>query len=138
MRLWMWSSALAAGVLCAGQALAQETQTYNYDVHGRLTGVTRTAGAAVRSTTYSLDNANNRTQRATSATAARALPDQASEPDRGASVAGSRVARAESGSTSSAASDSGGHHHLWCAAIPVRQGLLDPARGVQRGGAIRR
>lgn len=52
--------------LClAGPALAQETQTFTYDVHGRLTTVVRTSGATTRTTTYALDNADNRSQRAT-------------------------------------------------------------------------
>lgn len=53
----------AAATCIAGAASAQETQTYAYDVHGRLTAVTRTTGATARTTTYTLDNADNRTSR---------------------------------------------------------------------------
>jgi len=51
---------LAASVAC-GAAYGQETQSYTYDVHGRLVGVVR----ADRTTTYVLDNAGNRQQRVT-------------------------------------------------------------------------
>lgn len=51
----------------AASASAQQTQTYAYDVHGRLTGVTRTTGSASQTTTYVLDKADNRTSRATGA-----------------------------------------------------------------------
>lgn len=60
---------LGAAVLAAitASVSAQQTQTYAYDVHGRLTGVTRTTGSAAQTTTYALDKANNRTSRATGA-----------------------------------------------------------------------
>jgi len=60
---------LGAAVLAAtaASASAQQTQTYAYDVHGRLTGVTRTTGSANQTTTYVLDKADNRTSRATGA-----------------------------------------------------------------------
>lgn len=63
--------ALGAAVLAAAatSASAQQTQTYAYDVHGRLTGVTRTTGSASQTTTYVLDKADNRTSRAVSAPA---------------------------------------------------------------------
>lgn|GEM_PF-6462357 len=44
-------------------AQAQQTETYAYDVHGRLTGVTRTTGGSSQTTTYSLDKADNRSSR---------------------------------------------------------------------------
>ncbi len=47
-------------------AFAQQTQTYSYDVHGRLTSATRTTGASNQTTIYALDKANNRTSRAVS------------------------------------------------------------------------
>ncbi|MGX1747963.1 MULTISPECIES: hypothetical protein [unclassified Brevundimonas] len=61
--------ALGAAVLAvvATSASAQQTQTYAYDVHGRLTGVTRTTGSTSQATTYVLDKADNRTGRATGA-----------------------------------------------------------------------
>lgn len=63
--------ALGAAVLAAAatSASAQQTQTYAYDVHGRLTGVTRTTGSTNQTTTYVLDKADNRTSRAVSAPA---------------------------------------------------------------------
>ncbi|MFY0398054.1 MULTISPECIES: hypothetical protein [Brevundimonas] len=51
----------------ATSASAQQTQTYAYDVHGRLTGVTRTTGSTGQATTYVLDKADNRTSRAVAA-----------------------------------------------------------------------
>lgn len=62
---------VGAAVLAAAatSASAQQTQTYAYDVHGRLTGVTRTTGSASQTTTYVLDKADNRTSRAVSAPA---------------------------------------------------------------------
>lgn len=60
-----------AAVLAAAatSASAQQTQAYAYDVHGRLTGVTRTTGSTNQTTTYVLDKADNRTSRAVSAPA---------------------------------------------------------------------
>lgn len=61
--------ALGAAVLAAASTSvsAQQTQIYAYDVHGRLTGVTRTTGSTSQTTTYVLDKADNRTSRATGA-----------------------------------------------------------------------
>jgi len=58
-----------AAVLAAAatNASAQQTQAYAYDVHGRLTGVTRTTGSSSQTTTYVLDEADNRTSRAIAA-----------------------------------------------------------------------
>lgn len=60
---------VGAAVLAAAatSASAQQTQTYAYDVHGRLTGVTRTTSSTSQTTTYVLDKADNRTSRAVSA-----------------------------------------------------------------------
>lgn len=52
-------------VLATPALAAAETQTYRYDVHGRLVAVTRATTAATRTTTYGLDDANNRTVRTT-------------------------------------------------------------------------
>lgn len=73
----------ASGFWCllSSTAAAQETQTYSYDVHGRLTDVQRTSGSSTRTTTYALDNADNRTQRATSLAAGRAMLDSAPSND---------------------------------------------------------
>lgn len=46
---------------------AQQTETYAYDVHGRLTGVTRATGSTSQITTYVLDKVDNRTSRAVAA-----------------------------------------------------------------------
>ena len=51
-------------MLMAGASAAQQTQTYAYDVHGRLIATNREVGADVRSTSYGLDKADNRTSRA--------------------------------------------------------------------------
>lgn len=60
---------VAVLVVTATSASAQQTQAYAYDVHGRLTGVTRTTGSTSQTTTYVLDKADNRTSRAVSAPA---------------------------------------------------------------------
>lgn len=66
----------------ATTAFAQQTQTYSYDVHGRLTSTTRTTGASNQSTTYTLDKANNRTSRAVSTASTMLASDPlASTPD---------------------------------------------------------
>jgi len=68
----------AGGMLCASGAIAQETQAYTYDVHGRLTKVVRTQGTTTRTTNYAIDNANNRTSRAiTSTTSSSAMAEPA-------------------------------------------------------------
>jgi len=59
---------VAALMACASGAVAQETQAYTYDVHGRLTKVARTQGTTTRTTSYAIDNANNRTSRAITST----------------------------------------------------------------------
>ena len=66
----------------ASTAQAQQTQTYSYDVHGRLITVTRTSGSTSQITTYSLDSADNRTGRTTSAptSGAMAAPPPAATP----------------------------------------------------------
>jgi YD repeat-containing protein len=59
-------SVLACLLGSASTAQAQQTQTYSYDVHGRLITVARTTGSSSQTTTYSLDSADNRTGRTTS------------------------------------------------------------------------
>lgn len=49
--------------LFASVALAQQTQTYTYDVHGRLMTVSRDSGSNVQVTSYGIDNADNRASR---------------------------------------------------------------------------
>jgi len=65
------------GLGLASAAMAQETQTYTYDVHGRLTRVARAVGTTTRTTNYALDNADGRTQRATTVTTSAGLTAQA-------------------------------------------------------------
>lgn len=47
----------------AGGAHAQQVQAFTYDVHGRLTSLSRTIGGSTQTTTYGLDAADNRTSR---------------------------------------------------------------------------
>lgn len=64
-------AAIAAAFLAAPSlGAAQEVQVYSYDVHGRLTAVARTQSGQTRTTSYGLDDANNRTSRATTVTSA--------------------------------------------------------------------
>lgn len=60
---------LGAVILAAAatSASAQQTQTYAYDVHGRLAGVIRTTSSTSQTTTYVLDKVDNRTSRIVSA-----------------------------------------------------------------------
>jgi len=51
-------------------ALAQVTQTYSYDPNGRLTGVTTTGSAGTNTAAYVYDDADNRTSRSQTGTAA--------------------------------------------------------------------
>lgn len=66
----------------ASTAQAQQVQTYDYDVHGRLVSVSSTTAGATQTTTYSLDGADNRSKVvATSGTTsslsiATAVPDE--------------------------------------------------------------
>ena len=78
----------------AVMVVAAETQTYRYDVHGRLIAVTRASTAATRATTYGLDDANNRIGRttatgsvltATGETASPSIDSVKSSEDEGAS-----------------------------------------------------
>lgn len=67
----------AAVLASVAAAHAQETQTYSYDVHGRLTSVARTVGGTTRTTAYVLDDADNRTTRTTTVAAGLAEPSEA-------------------------------------------------------------
>lgn len=54
--------ACAGAALASSAAVAQETTTYTYDVHGRLTQVSRSGGPSNGvTTTYQYDAADNRT-----------------------------------------------------------------------------
>ncbi len=44
-------------------AFAQEATTFQYDVHGRLTAITRSSGGSGSTSTYTYDPADNRTNR---------------------------------------------------------------------------
>ena len=67
MRIMTGLAALAAGI--AAPALAAETVTYSYDVHGRLTKVERTRTVADEvDTTYEHDAADNRTEKVVTVT----------------------------------------------------------------------
>jgi len=77
--------------MAASVAVAQQTTTYTYDVHGRLVGASRTAGPT---TTYTYDGGDSRTSKVTTgasflmaapeptqeAEAAEASPDADPEP----------------------------------------------------------
>jgi hypothetical protein len=71
-----FGSAFAIGLGLASAAMAQETQTYTYDVHGRLTHVARAVGTTTRTTNYTLDNSDGRTQRVTTVTTSAGLTAQ--------------------------------------------------------------
>jgi len=68
MRRLILMSAMTAGLLSCGAApaLATETITYGYDARGRLVQVKRT-GPVNTTTNYTLDKAENRTAKATTA-----------------------------------------------------------------------
>ncbi|GAA0622533.1 hypothetical protein GCM10009422_18120 [Brevundimonas kwangchunensis] len=55
--------ALLVGVAGASAAEAQATQSYTYDANGRLVGVTTSGPAGTHASSYSYDDANNRTLR---------------------------------------------------------------------------
>lgn len=55
------------GVLMAGASAAQQTQTYFYDVHGRLKAAVKAPAVGGSVSRYSLDAADNRTEQLTEA-----------------------------------------------------------------------
>lgn len=63
------SIALMLGSLPA-VAIAQVTQTYQYDANGRLTGVTTTGSGGTNTAAYTYDDADNRTSRSQTGTSA--------------------------------------------------------------------
>ncbi|WP_428153826.1 hypothetical protein [Brevundimonas sp.] len=71
MRLSVCLGVVAVATVAASGAAAQETQTYGYDVHGRLIEVGRSTGGANQSTAYQFDGADNRVQRNTTSASAR-------------------------------------------------------------------
>jgi len=73
-RLALGLAALAAALGGASAAFAAETITYTYDVHGQVTGVSRSTGT---SSTYVYDLAANRSSVA-NASGARAAPAKSS------------------------------------------------------------
>lgn len=68
IRLAVASGAALFLAAVAGATTAQQTQTYGYDVHGRLISVERTADSR-QTSTYVLDKASNRTGRTVTAPA---------------------------------------------------------------------
>lgn len=70
-RLRLLAAALVAGLI-AVPAASQTTQTYIYDVFGRLVGTTTAKTTSGSATSYALDNADNRTSRARANTVIRA------------------------------------------------------------------
>lgn len=75
MRSYAVVSVTMALAFLPAQALAQVTQTYQYDGNGRLTGVTTTGGAGSHVSAYAYDDAHNRTFRSqTGTTAYAAIP----------------------------------------------------------------
>lgn len=75
--------------VCAALALAtpvaaQQVQTYNYDVHGRLVSVSRATSGATQTTTYSLDGADNRSSKVVGTSSSASSLSIASAPSNGA------------------------------------------------------
>ncbi len=70
-----WTSAALCLGLASGSlpATAQETQSYFYDVHGRLTAVTRSLPNGGYRSRYGLDNADNRASDARETIVSKAL-----------------------------------------------------------------
>jgi len=68
MKIGVLCLAFIASVTAADRVSAQVTQTYTYDGHGRLVGVTTSGSAGTNTATYAYDRANNRTQRVRSGT----------------------------------------------------------------------
>jgi YD repeat-containing protein len=65
--------------MVAAVAVAQETTTYTYDVHGRLVGASRTTGP---NTTYAYDGGDSRTSRVTTgASSLMAAPEPTQEAE---------------------------------------------------------
>lgn len=103
-RIAVWGAvALAAA---ATSASAQQTQTYAYDVHGRLTDVTRSGGGSTQTTSYVLDKADNRANRTTGAPAAGRSTANAA-PAEGADPQGARGAPTAPNDQSPAPSENG-------------------------------
>ena len=67
---------LLAAALIAGPAASQTTQSYIYDVFGRLVGTTTAKTTSGSATSYALDNADNRTNRTRANTTIRASGQQ--------------------------------------------------------------
>lgn len=63
-------------------AIAQVTQTYQYDANGRLTGVTTTGSGGTNTAAYAYDDADNRTSRSQTGTTAYAAISRLDVGDR--------------------------------------------------------
>ncbi|MNL61178.1 hypothetical protein D3C87_1850680 [compost metagenome] len=66
-RIAVLGAAALVAVATSASAQQTQTQTYAYDVHGRLTDVTRSGGGSTQTTSYVLDKADNRVNRTTGA-----------------------------------------------------------------------
>ncbi len=72
MRLLLLSGSALAAIVAASAAGAAETIAYTYDARGRLVTVARTGTPAINNgvtTTYTMDKAENRTNKATTGSA---------------------------------------------------------------------
>lgn len=87
-------SAFVLGLGLSSTAGAQETQDYSYDVHGRLVGVVRAAGTTTRTTSYTLDKADNRSQHTTTVVSGAGM---VSQPGAYAEASGAEAAQSSTG-----------------------------------------
>lgn len=69
--------------LAAGSAIGQVSNSYVYDAQGRLITSTRTISGVSHTTSYSIDDADNRTERSTTSAAGRAGAPQAANASTG-------------------------------------------------------
>lgn len=107
MRRVSWS-VIAFVLALPTMAQAQQTETYAYDVHGRLTGVTRTTGGSSQTTTYALDKADNRTSRAVSAPSSARMSSSTEEAQDPAPAADDSDRRPEAQAVPAADAPAGG------------------------------
>lgn len=63
MTRWLALAGAAGLMVVATGAAGQQTQTYTYDVHGRLEASTQAPASGGSRTLYSLDKADNRDSR---------------------------------------------------------------------------
>ena len=82
MRRMLIAAAVVAALATVPAAHAQQTETYFYDVHGRLTAVTKNGGTSGGTSFYQLDSGDNRTSREVLTFAAPATGDRLVEGER--------------------------------------------------------